>query len=104
MQDLLVLTRADFERLPDEGRWEVVEGWAILVPPWKYRIKRSVTRLVRLPHDGLQVLGCGSVVWALSAFIPTPFGAHGIQSRTPDIIVFQHEPFVILKLVSRPLL
>jgi hypothetical protein len=41
MQDLLVLTRADVERLPDEGRWEVVEGWAILVPPWKYRIKRS---------------------------------------------------------------
>jgi hypothetical protein len=26
MQDLLVLTRADFERLPDEGRWEVANG------------------------------------------------------------------------------
>jgi hypothetical protein len=33
MREVLVLTRTDFERLPDEGRWEVVEGTAILVPP-----------------------------------------------------------------------
>jgi len=92
MQDLLVLTRADFERLPDEGRWEVVEGRAILVPPPEIPHQKISDALVRMLHAGLQAIGYGSVVSALSVFIPRPPRAFGIQSRTPDVIVYRDEP------------
>ncbi len=32
MEDVMVRTKADFERLPEDGLWEVVDGRAILVP------------------------------------------------------------------------
>jgi Uma2 family endonuclease len=92
MQDVLVLTRADFESLPDEGCWEVVEGSAILMPPPEIPHQRISARLNRLLDEKLATLGCGFVVPAVSVFIPRPPGAYGIQTRTPDIIVYQHEP------------
>ena len=32
VQDVMVLTEEDFDRLPDEGIWEVVDGRAVLSP------------------------------------------------------------------------
>jgi len=92
MQDLLVRTREDFERLPDEGRWEVVEGRAILVPPPEIPHQKISDALVALLHTALQTTGNGSVVSAVSVLIPRPPRAFGIQSRTPDIIVYRREP------------
>jgi Uma2 family endonuclease len=93
MQDLLVLTRADFERLPDEGRWEVVEGRAILVPPAEIPHQTVSLRLSRILAEKLEKLGYGFIVPAVSVFIPRPPTPYGeIQTRTPDLIVSRHEP------------
>lgn len=93
MRDVLVLTRADFERLPDEGRWEVVEGSAILVPPPEMEHQEICDRLNRLLFVKLQSFSDACVVSALSVFIPRPPKSHGeIQSRVPDIIVSQRKP------------
>jgi len=93
MQDLLVLTRADFERLPDEGRWEVVEGRAVLVPPPEIPHQIVSYNLQELLTTKLRALRGGFVVAAVSVFIPrepSPLGE--IQSRTPDLIVSRHRP------------
>jgi Uma2 family endonuclease len=92
MQDLLVRTRADFERLPDKGRWEVVEGTATLMPPLHIPHQLLTFNLSRLLDDELQKLGCGCVVSAVTVFIPRPPRAFGIQCRTPDVIVYRDEP------------
>ncbi|HLM99577.1 MAG TPA: Uma2 family endonuclease [Bryobacteraceae bacterium] len=93
MQDLLVLTRADFERLPDEGRWEVVEGRAVLVPPPEIPHQIVSAKLNRLLDEKIEKLDYGFVVPAVSVFIPrepSPLGE--IQTRTPDLIVSRHRP------------
>ena len=33
IRDVMIWSEAEFERLPDDGRWEVVDGRAILLPP-----------------------------------------------------------------------
>jgi len=92
MRDVLVLTRADFERLPEEGRWEVVEGSVILVPPPEIEHQEVCDRLNRLLFVKLQPLGA-CVVSALSVFIPRPPKSYGeIQSRVPDVIVSRRKP------------
>ena len=93
MQDLLVRTRADFERLPDEGRWEVVEGRAILVPPPEIPHQIVSYNLQELLTNKLRALRSGFVVAAVSVFIPrepSPLG--DVQSRTPDLIVSRYRP------------
>lgn len=92
MRDVLVLTRTDFERLPDEGRWEVVDGRAILVPPPEMEHQKICDRLNRLFSVKLEPFGA-CVVSALSVFIPRPPKSYGeIQSRVPDVIVSRREP------------
>jgi len=92
MRDVLVLTRADFERLPDEGRWEVVDGSAMLVPPPEMEHQEICDRLNRLLFVKLQPFGA-CVVSTLSVFIPRPPKSHGeIQSRVPDVIVSRRKP------------
>jgi len=108
-----VLTRADFERLPDEGRWEVVEGSAILMPPAEIPHQRISARLSRLLDEKLAILGYGFVVPAVSVFIPRPPGAYGeIQTRTPDLVVARHlsaryfeagePPDLVIEILSTP--
>ena len=93
MQDLLVLTRADFERLPDEGRWEVVEGRAILVPPPEIPHQDIRGNLFALLHANLKDWNAGFAVAAVSVFIPGPPSPYGeIHTRTPDLIVSRHKP------------
>jgi Uma2 family endonuclease len=93
MRDVLVLTRTDFERLPDEGRWEVVEGTAILMPPPEIAHQEICDRLNRLLFTKLQAISGAFVVSALSVFIPrTPKSYGEIQSRVPDVIVSRRKP------------
>ena len=92
MRDVLVLTRTDFERLPDEGSWEVVDGRAILGPPPEIEHQVICDRLNRLLSVKLEPLGA-CVVSALSVFIPRPPNSYGeIQSRVPDVIVSRRRP------------
>jgi Uma2 family endonuclease len=93
MQDLLVLTRADFERLPDEGRWEVVEGTAILLPPPRVPLQKITAKLNRLLEDAIEKIGYGSVILGVTVFIPRPPKSYGeVQSRIPDLVVARREP------------
>jgi len=87
-----VRTRADFERLPDEGRWEVVEGTATLMPLLDIPHQLLTFNLTRILDDEIRKLGWGGVVSAVTVFIPMLPHAHGIQSRTPDVIVYRREP------------
>lgn len=91
-RDVLVLTRADFERLPDEGRWEVVEGRAILMPPPEIEHQKTCVRLNRLFFAKLQPSG-GCAVSAVTVFIPrAPKSLGDIQARVPDVVVARREP------------
>jgi Uma2 family endonuclease len=93
MQDLLVRTRADFERLPDEGRWEVVEGRAILVPPPRVPHQKITARLNRLLEDQIEKISYGSVILGVTVFIPRPPNSYGeVQSRIPDLVVAKRDP------------
>jgi Uma2 family endonuclease len=92
MRDVLVLTRTDFERLPDEGRWEVVGGRAILAPPSEAQHQKICDRLNRLLSVRLEPFGA-FVVSTLSVFIPRqPKSYSEVQSRVPDVIVSGREP------------
>jgi len=92
MRDVLVLTRTDFERLPEEGRWEVVDGRAILAAPHETEHQKICDRLNRLLFMKLEPLGA-CVVSTLSVFIPrTPKSYGEIQCRAPDVIVSRREP------------
>ena len=93
VRDVLVLTRADFEQLPDDGRWEVVDGRAILMPPPRAIHQKVSDTLVRIFHEKLRERGSGFVVSAAGVFIPRLSRLLGeIQYRTPDVVVSSYEP------------
>ncbi len=87
------MTRSDFERLPDEGRWEVVEGRAILVPPAEIPHQEISGNLNVLFHAKLNASNTGFAVAAVSVFIPCGPGFRGeLQSRVPDLVVSRRRP------------
>jgi hypothetical protein len=57
MQDVMVFSEQEFEQLPEEGRWEVVDGRAILLPASDYKHQRLSDRLARMFEQQL-VLNC----------------------------------------------
>lgn len=91
-QDLAVRTRAEWESLPD-GRWEVVDGRAVLLPPPSYRHQRLSDKLVAELNRQLESRGTGFAASAVGVFIPPLNPALGaIQSRIPDIVVSSTQP------------
>ncbi|MDQ6699002.1 MAG: Uma2 family endonuclease [Acidobacteriota bacterium] len=93
MQDVLVRNRAEFELLPDEGFWEVVEGRAILLPPPELDHQDVELSLLLIFSEQLKHLGYGYVVAAVNVFVPPPRGSLGeVQSRVPDLIVAWNSP------------
>ncbi len=93
MQDVLVRDRAEFELLPDEGFWEVVEGRAILLPTPELVHQELSGRLLLVFWEQLKRLGYGHVVAAVNVFVPPPKGSFAkVQSRVPDLIVFRNRP------------
>lgn len=86
--ELAVFTRADYESLPDEGRWEVAHGSAVLLPPPPYWHQELSDDLVAELRRWVRAKGCGFVASAVAVFIPVPPGVQSeVQSRTPDIVV-----------------
>src|SRR5580700_1143360 len=93
MQDVMVFSEAEFELLPDEGRWEVVDGRAILLPPSDYEHQRLSDRLTRMFEEQLEVLKCGFAVSAPNVFIPRKRDwLGGFQNRVPDIAISRRKP------------
>src|SRR5260370_12762975 len=89
----MVFSEAAFERLPDEGRWEVVDGRAILLPASDYEHQRLSDRLTRMFELQLEVLKCGFAVSAPNVFIPRKHDSlGGFQNRVPDAAVSKHRP------------
>lgn len=93
VQDVIVRKRSDFERLPKEGLWEVVEGRAILLPAPDFIHQRLSHALVIQLDSAVKKLGCGYIVATVDVFIPVPPGeAWEAQARVPDLIVSKHRP------------
>ncbi|MBI3471196.1 MAG: Uma2 family endonuclease, partial [Candidatus Solibacter usitatus] len=81
IEDVMILTRADFERLP-EGFWEVVDGRAILLPGPEFRHQKLSLALAMELSRALKALGTGQVVPTVSVGIPVPPGVRSeIQIR-----------------------
>src|SRR5712692_169954 len=93
MEDVIVRTKADFDRLPEDGLWEVVEGRAILLPGNDYQ-HQSVSRALFRAFDGaLTSPGDGEVLATMNVHIPMQERRYGeFQNRVPDLVVFKHRP------------
>ncbi|MBI3694720.1 MAG: Uma2 family endonuclease [Acidobacteria bacterium] len=94
-QDFKVLTLEDFERLPEDGMFEVVDGRAILFPGGDIPHQKVCMALYEAFRRLLRALGYGYVWPTVNVFIPRPHGALGeVQNRVPDLVVSGHEPAV----------
>ncbi len=94
MEDVMVRTKADFERLPEDGLWEVVDGRAMLVPANDYQ-HQSVSHSLSVEFEkGLSSLGYGYVRTTMNVHIPIDPGSslQGFQNRVPDLVVFKKRP------------
>ncbi len=92
MQDVLVRTREDFDRLPEDGLWEVVEGRAILLPGNDIRHQEVSGALFLEFTEGLR-LGHGFVYTTVNVFIPPPDRRWSeVQNRIPDLAVSKRKP------------
>ena len=89
----MVRTEEEFDLLPAEGLFEVVDGWAILLPPNDYAHQNLSDVLVGMFRAKLRALGLGYVVSAVNVFIPPrPGSSSKVQNRVPDIVVSRRKP------------
>src|SRR2546430_2714354 len=89
----MIYSEADFERLPDEGRWEVVDGRAILLPPSDIEHQFMSDALVRMFWVQLMSHKSGGAVSVPNVFIPRRLESlGGFQSRVPNVAVFKNRP------------
>ena len=70
VSDVMVFSEAEFESLPYEGRWEVVDGRAILLPPSDYEHQIFSDALIGMFRDQMKGLGYAGPVSAPNVFIP----------------------------------
>ncbi len=93
VRDVLVRTKTDFECLPEEGLWEVVDGRAILLPASDYQHQKVSFALSKALDRDLTSLGYGEVLATMNVHIPVQDRAFGeIQNRVPDLVVFKQKP------------
>jgi Uma2 family endonuclease len=92
MRDVMVFSEAEFELLPDEGRWEVVDGRAILLSSSDCEHQYLSDALGRMFWQQLTALKCGFVISAPNVFLPRRLERlGGFQSRVPDVVVSKHK-------------
>ena len=92
-QDLIVRTEADFDRLPEDGFFEVVDGRAILLPANDIPHQQISVALLLAFTRQLNALGIGFVLPQVNVFVPPPERAFGdVQNRVPDLVVSTHKP------------
>lgn len=93
MQDVMVRTRADFERLPEDGLWEVVDGRAILLPANDIFHQELSGAFFLAFSRGLKALGNGYVFLTVNVLVPPLEPRFGeIQNRVPDLVVSRSRP------------
>jgi Uma2 family endonuclease len=99
----MIFSEQDFELLPDEGRWEVVDGRAILLPPNSYEHQRLGDALVGMLRRQSEILKCGFAVSAPNVFLPRRLDLlGGFQNRVPDIAVSKHRPIRYFEVGAPP--
>jgi len=102
-QDLAVMTEADWERLPEDGRWEVVEGRAILLPANDIEHQDVADALLELFRVKLRTLGYGYAVSIPNVRIPLqPDELGEIRSRVPDLVAARKRPHRFFPVGSPP--
>src|SRR3954465_15423304 len=93
MRDVMIGSEAEFERLPGDGLWEVVDGRAILLPPNDYEHQDLSDELVGMFRQKFKVLECGFATSTPNVFIPRRSESYGgFQSRVPDIAISNYRP------------
>lgn len=85
---MIVSTAADFERLPAEGRWEVVDGTAVLLPGNELDHQDVVDELSSGLGDALRRRGRGRRNTATNVDIP----GGEFRTRVPDLVVYERRP------------
>jgi Uma2 family endonuclease len=84
----MVFSEEEFYLLPDDGRWEVVDGRAILSPPSDYEHQYLSDTLIEMFRAQLRAQASGFVVSAANVFLPRRKELlGGFQSRVPDVVV-----------------
>ena len=103
IQDVMVFSEREFEQLPGEGRWEVVDGRAILLPPSEYEHQNLSDALVGMFRLQLKALECGIAVSATNVFLPRAGWSYSVDSKA----VSRTSPFLNINrsgiLASAPL-
>jgi len=90
---VMVFSEREFEQLPEEGRWEVVDGRAILLPSSDCEHQYLSDALGRMFWQQLTALKLGFVISAPNVFLPRRLDLlGGFQSRVPDVVVSKHKP------------
>jgi Uma2 family endonuclease len=87
-EDLAIRCAADFERLPAEGHWEVVDGTAVLLPGNELDHQDVVDELSFRLGEGLRQRGRGRRNTATNVDIP----GNEFRTRVPDIVVYERRP------------
>src|SRR5712671_762295 len=89
----MIGSEAEFERLPDDGLWEVVDGRAILLPANDNEHQDLSDELVGMFRQQVKVLKRGCALSTPNVFIPRKHDSlGGFQNRVPDAAVSKHRP------------
>ncbi len=93
VQDVMVLTEEDFDRLPDDGVWEVVDARAVSRPGSDIPHQLVSSALFRIFDRQVGRRQTGRVLTTVNVLVPPPEGSIGeIQNRIPDLVVATHVP------------
>src|SRR5947209_14043370 len=87
-EDLASHSAADFERLPEEGHWEVADGRAVLLPGNDLDHQEICDGLIERLLVGLNRRGYGKLVSTVNVDIP----GDEFRTRVPDIVVYERRP------------
>jgi Uma2 family endonuclease len=93
LRDVMVLTKAEYERLPPDAWWEVVDGRAIAQPPPKRPHQELSDAIVGQLRAKLAASHCGSAISSVAVDIPKWPGTTGqFQRRVPDVVICRRKP------------
>src|SRR5205809_5224159 len=88
----MIGSEAEFERLPDDGLWEVVDGRAILLPANDNEQQDLSDELVGMFRQQFKVLKRGCALSTPNVSIPRRRESYSeFQNRVPDIAVSKHK-------------
>lgn len=90
-RELEVHSAAEFDRLPEDGRWEVAAGRAILLPGSEIDHQDVAGGLFDRLQEALIRRGSGRRSSTVNVDIP-PDTDEGFRTRVPDLVVYERRP------------